>query len=241
MAIVLAVWGFIKLFFKLLKSVIQVLSGLIVFLGLYIPLFYVFFGLILLITTDFSFGGTGTDQILFYVGLGLSCIAALIISIRNLLVRPISSVFSSFRREEEPERRRSSPPDRRFRRYEDGGAREGYRREDGAYFYREDDSYGASLQAEDLRRAYSRNEYGDPSDFRSQFDPRSQRSYTEPYAPEWESRAASNVPIEREERPLVYYSKRRPGVLVKEYGDRFELFSESESGRRYIGTEYKDD
>ena len=106
MAIVLAVWGFLKLVFKLLKSVIQVLSSLIVFLGLYIPLFYVFFGLILLATTDFTFGGTGTDQMLYYIGLGLCCVASAIITIRNLLIRPISSVFAAFRKENVPTRSR---------------------------------------------------------------------------------------------------------------------------------------
>ena len=43
------------------------------------------------------------------------------------------------------------------------------------------------------------------------------------------------------ERPLIYYSQRRPGVLVKEYSDRFELFREDADGRHYIGTEYKDE
>ena len=43
------------------------------------------------------------------------------------------------------------------------------------------------------------------------------------------------------ERPLVYYSQRRPGVLVEEYSDRFELYREDASGRTHIGTEYKED
>ena len=40
---------------------------------------------------------------------------------------------------------------------------------------------------------------------------------------------------------MIYYSKRRPGILVNEYSDRFELYDESDGTRRFIGTEYKDE
>ena len=62
--ITLAVWWLVKMFFKLLKTIVEFLSTVIVFLGLYFPLFYIVFGLILLATTSFTFGGTGTYQLL---------------------------------------------------------------------------------------------------------------------------------------------------------------------------------
>ena len=87
-------WTVIKLIFKLLAVIVRVLASLIVFFGLYIPLFYGVFGIILLVATDFTFGGTGTDQVLYYVGFGLCCVASVIISVRNLIVRPLSAVFA---------------------------------------------------------------------------------------------------------------------------------------------------
>ena len=74
-------WTVIKLIFKLLAVIVRVLASLIVFFGLYIPLFYGVFGIILLVATDFTFGGTGTDQVLYYVGFGLCCVASVIISV----------------------------------------------------------------------------------------------------------------------------------------------------------------
>ena len=88
------IWTVIKLFFKLLAVLVKVLASLIIFFGLYIPLFYGVFGIVLLATTEFTFGGAGTDQVLYYIGFGLSCLAAVIISIRNLIVRPLSAVFA---------------------------------------------------------------------------------------------------------------------------------------------------
>ena len=243
MAIVLAVWGFLKLVFKLLKSVIQVLSSLIVFLGLYIPLFYVFFGLILLATTDFTFGGTGTDQMLYYIGLGLCCVASAIITIRNLLIRPISSVFAAFRKEDAPTRSRAyrdrdDEYDRR-RRYafeDEGTQRAEYRRRDGACFYREEDDFAYDGPSSRDRSSYQQRNERFSDDRNDDHAPVRER-YSAPadvHYPE----SGSNFGVER---PLIYYSKRRPGVLVKEYSDRFELFSEDRDGRRYLGTEYKED
>ena len=251
MAIVLAVWGFLKLFFKLLKTTIQVLSSLFVFLGLYIPLFYVFFGLILLAATDFTFGGTGTDQILYYIGLALCCVASAIITIRNLLVRPISSIFASFRKPKEPSY--SSDRDRSDRRPRyaieaESADRSEYRRRDGACFYREDDyGYGESYPSD---RSRDRGDfYGErrerPDEDRYE---RADRFPPFPDGPASRMDSYRDDPYrkdpyssERAEKPLVYHSKRRPGVLVKEYSDRFELFSDGANGVRYLGTEYKDE
>ena len=273
-AIGFAIWGFLKLVFKMLKTAIQVLSTLFIFLGLYIPLFYVFFGLILLATTDFTFGGTGPDQILYYIGLALSCVAAVIITIRNLLVRPISSLFESFRRKEEPERdprdrlERYPSADRRYALEGEGGSRAEYKRRDGACFYRDGDAYG------DPKRAYpneprrrSESEFGEPEPLYAGWEygaepygeqySESRDLWREPFSSPYSAGSEPNPSARRErrerrreqmnsypiasERPLVYYSKRRPGILVKEYSDRFDLFEDTVNGLRFLETEYKDD
>ena len=251
--IVLAVWGLLKAFAKLVTRFIQVLTGLIIFLGLYIPLFYVVFGIILLATTDFSFGGTGTNQILYYIGLALCCVATIIISVRNLLMRPISQIFAplieyrdEMRQSREAKRRGrgdayydseeeySDGNDRRYgkrgrdvRYYEDEASE---RPDDEPYYLREE---GKGRNRREDRRDYEESAGRRPYPYRTE---REDRRYDDRDYPAYGRRSAREA-----ERPLVYYSKRRPGVLVKEYSDRFELFEDAAGGERYLGTEYKDE
>ncbi|MBP5404999.1 MAG: hypothetical protein J6Y74_03530 [Clostridia bacterium] len=245
MALALAVWGALKLLFKGLKIVVEVLTSLVMFLGLYIPLFYVLFGLILLAATDFTFGGMGVNQILYYIGLALSCVAAVIISVRNLLVRPFSGVFKALRGPSK-DRYDDEDGDRRPRRgYDDEDERRG--------------EYGDRRRMDPYRegRPYDRGDFSPRDPYREDdgMDPYEEDGFSAPYGerayeggryprePRGYGRGDLGYPMPASEgeRPLVYYSKRRPGVLVKEYSDRFELFREDASGRTYIGTEYKED
>ena len=258
--ILLAVAGVFKLVGKIIKSLFEVLTGLVVFFGLYIPLFYLVFGLLLLGFTDFRFGGTGVYQILYYIGLGISCLAALIISIRNFFVRPLSHVFAPLRRHrEEAAERASREDDREY--YERGEGRRPYDRYDYDEEYRrdrrdyDDGYYGSSRRYADPAEGdpYDRNfspcGYGEGRSYSQEGYGYTRNDPRPPYRYEQggEEQGApygymGRRPMQEvQERPLIYYSKRRPGVLVKEYSDRFELFEEDATGRRFIGTEYKDD
>ena len=240
---------------KLLRAVIQVLASLIVFLGLYIPLFYLVFGIILLAATDFSFGGMGADQVMYYIGLALCCVAAVIIAVRNAIVRPISHVFQPLREYRE-EVSGARPSERDHREYEERYGEERYSRDerDRSVYqrradYREEpygrrNEYYADRYEEDnryadpLRDPYDRNEEGGREP--SRYEERATRYPYDRRDREYGGQERMREP--EPERPLIYYSRRRPGVLVKEYNDRFELFQESADGeRRYIGTEYKDE
>lgn len=246
-------WTVIKLIFKLLAVLVKVLASLLVFFGLYIPLFYGVFGIVLLATTEFTFGGTGTDQVLYYVGFGLCCVAAVIISVRNLIVRPLSAVFAPFTeyREEVRRARQGMKKDEE----EGAGAPKSYRDPRG-YDPRYGQQDGYPPYGEQYSDRYADGQpYGDYRPHAPYYEsPRA--PYEEPpaYRREETSPQGGYVPYREEdygrnsrpyapipERPLIYYSKRRPGVLVKEYSDRFELFEEAEGTRRYIGTEYKDE
>lgn len=285
--ILLIVWTVIKLVFKLIWVIVKVLATLFLFFGLYIPLFYSVFGIVLLATTDFTLGVMGTDQVLFYIGLGLCGVASIIITIRNLIVRPFSAIFAPFLeyrddvKKEHDKFRKDAPEqgasdDARGAPYEPYYGQNGYAPygdpyapqyppqypPQSAYPYSQDgqapysprhpydarqdyaprDAYGAEPRPTPPTPPYFGNGNGSdplryagvqaptPSDARP--DPYMQQPYASP-----QSRGFSPAP----ERPLIYYSKRRPGVLVKEYSDRFELFDESDGTRRYIGTEYKDE
>ncbi len=256
--ILVILWTVIKLVFKLLAVVVKVLASLIIFFGLYIPLFYGVFGIVLLATTEFTFGGVGTDQILYYIGLGLSCIAAVIISIRNLIIRPLSSVFAPFL-EYRDELKKSREKDEKDEKEEEKPQQQPYDpRGYDPYYYGQNgyyppyggspasgNPYDPSYGAPRPHAPYYQGE-AQPTD---NYAPRPLYGYGQSPAPYY---GGQEPPHENQngnggvyppvpERPLIYYSKRRPGILVKEYSDRFELFEETDGTRRYVGTEYKDE
>ena len=229
----LIIWSVVKLCFKLLGAIIQVLASLIVFFGLYIPLFYGVFGIVLLSVTDFTIGVMGTDQILYFIGFGLCGVAAVIISIRNLIVRPLSSVFAPLVEYREDVRRRKE--ERRLKKAQERGEEPPRSYDDGRREYYGQGGYEPNAVPYPYApRPYERDPYygGSVEGDASYYPP--QGGY-----PAYGEGGRGFAPAP--ERPLIYYSKRRPGVLVKEYSDRFELFDDSDGSRRYIGTEYKDE
>lgn len=284
--ILIIVWTVIKLIFKLIWVIVKILAALFIFFGLYIPLFYGVFGIALLAATDFVLGVLGTDQVLYFLGFGLSCLAAVIISIRNLIVRPISAIFAPFleyrddikkakeelsgKKEEEQNAQQQNAVGQNNPAYLNQQPYPGYGQPDymrNAY-PQQPYSYGYPSYYNDPRApypeadpyagGYANNYSGNPTGNNAPYYPQMTPHppyYSDRNAPQQDpyagrpgqpaypdpASAPSSVRAPMPERPLIYYSKRRPGVLVKEYTDRFELFEESEEGRRYIGTEYKDE
>ena len=255
--ILIIVWTVIKLLFKLLAVVVKILASLIIFFGLYVPLFYGVFGIVLLATTEFTFGGAGTDQVLYYIGFGLSGLAAVFISVRNLIVRPLSAVFAprlEYRDEvkKEREKNKKTEGEQAPAQYGDPRGYDPYYGR-GGYYPPYDPRRGGQQPYEGYAPYRPHAPYYE--DPRPQGDPYAPSSYygygqeapSQPYYPDDRAQNMSSDGYRDEgylpapERPLIYYSKRRPGVLVKEYSDRFELFEEVDGTRRYIGTEYKDE
>lgn len=301
-ALGVAVWAALKGVAKIIKVLITVLTNVIIFFGLYIPLFYGLFGVLLLALTDFTLGGTGTNQILYYIGLGLCFFASVIITVRTVFVRPISAIFEPLinlirdfrdrkaarRAEKEGYDEDLDPsdeyaPDRRDRyRDEDPYEREPLRYARGREYPAYEDRYAGYAPRDAYAPAPSRDPYAAPRDeydsmrdvyrqtapqddyyrdvpaYGEQRDPArttyepapeaDRRGYPDdraPYdrAPYGESRYPRfgiRPPREPEaERPLIYYSRRRPGILVEEYSDRFDLYREDVNGRVFVGREYK--
>ena len=298
--ILLIIWTVIKLFFKLLWVIVKILATLFLFFGLYIPLFYAVFGIVLLATTNFTLGGMGTDQVLYYIGLGLCGLASVFISIRNLIVRPISSIFAPFleyRDEIKKEKEKFGK--------EKGAEGENAAAQTSPYYDAYSGQggyppYGGQMYPPQYPSQYPPQYAQSAGQFPQNAQPYPPQSYAprQPYDYSGRTESVSRDPYyggegrngsvtspyyggqEREyppylsgvsmpqqsadrpmespypqsyppannagfipapERPLIYYSKRRPGILVKEYSDRFELYDESDGTRRYIGTEYKDE
>ncbi|MBQ2714427.1 MAG: hypothetical protein IJF76_02220 [Clostridia bacterium] len=105
----------LKFIFWLLKCIVTVLGDFIIFFGLYIPGLYLIFGALLVRFSNFSFTTPSTDLNLFFMGLGLSVLCAVIITIRNLVVKPFKAVFGKTK-EKTKENIKSRP---RFKKSED--------------------------------------------------------------------------------------------------------------------------
>ncbi|NCA66912.1 MAG: hypothetical protein EOM87_02485 [Clostridia bacterium] len=116
----IAIVAVVKALMFIFKVSVKTISNVIVFLGLYIPLFYSVFALIIYSMFSLDFNTLNLELILLLSGLGLSFLCSAIIAIRNLIVKPFKSIFVSansqefptYRREEQRyyERRRATTP-----------------------------------------------------------------------------------------------------------------------------------
>lgn len=95
--IITIIFFIIKILYWLLKAIVIILGDILIFFGLYIPGLYLLFGATLSRYLDFSMINPGTDRTLFFVGLGLCLVCAVIITIRNLIIKPFKTVFGNFK------------------------------------------------------------------------------------------------------------------------------------------------
>ncbi len=155
----------VKIVMYVFKITTKAIAHVIVYLGLYIPFFYCIFGLILFGVFGLDVETMNADMTLFLAGLALSAVCALIIAVKNILVKPFSSVFSYMQREnyptyQEEERRYYERKEGRGRRYYDSGSErtacrdtDNYpsagsamrERDDAADFGRRGESYGPKM------------------------------------------------------------------------------------------------
>lgn len=108
----------LKLLVGIFKGVIFVLSWSIVYLGLWVPFLYAIVGLVLFFTVQFNpFEWTTWGQ-LYFAGFIASVVAALIITVRNIILKPLKSVSDGYKNpvwkrnteKEEPVRETSRAP-----------------------------------------------------------------------------------------------------------------------------------
>ena len=85
----------LTIFWKVIKFVAEVIAKLIIYLGLWAPLLYLAYGgILMLIYKDFHMFSMDTNSIIYFVGLILCLIISLIITIKNLIVKPFKKIFS---------------------------------------------------------------------------------------------------------------------------------------------------
>lgn len=96
MASILAILMLIvKAIYKIVKLVVQILAYILVYFGLWIPAAYMLVCGILMLTGGLDITTVSISSVLFYIGLALTLLGSLIITIRHLILNPIKQLIES--------------------------------------------------------------------------------------------------------------------------------------------------
>ena len=85
--------GVLKLLFTVIKQFVRVTANVLVYFGLYVPFFYLLWGVVLSVLGAFSFAAISINSILFYVGLALCLGVSVCIFVRNYGRKPMSAAW----------------------------------------------------------------------------------------------------------------------------------------------------
>ena len=213
----------VEFFVFFCKVVYKVLS----FTGLWIPLLYALFGLILYWSLGFDPIRLDVWGTLYLCGMIACVLACAVILIKNVVVRPVKSVIRGYK----------NPVWRRGRDV----------KSETVASYKTDKRYSPPELSDFRPERDSTVEYLAPVvDFAEKNDLETRRAQYSLY-PDWLPKIQDEAPQSRpvmvssdgKETPKTYYSKLDPKVLVYEYEDRFELYRESGGQRIQIGVEFK--
>ena len=208
---------FCKVVFKFLKIT-----------GLWIPLLYVLFGLILYWTLGFDPIQLDVWGTLYLCGMIACVLACAVILVRNVIVRPVKSIVRGYKN-----------PVWRKKKYD--VPTESVRAD------KLDKTYSPPPISDYAEQKDSTVEYLAPiEDFVDKNDEelrRAQYSLYKDWLPKIEEIEAQNNPkmvsVETKDAPKVYHSALQPDVIVHEYSDRFELYKERGGELVQIGVEFK--
>lgn len=84
--------GILRLTYTVIKETVKILAQIIVYFGLYVPLFYFITGAIMVSMGYFRFDVIDVDSILFYVGLGMCGAVSVVITIKSRQRDSVSSI-----------------------------------------------------------------------------------------------------------------------------------------------------
>ena len=190
-----------KIIFKFLKI-----------FGLWIPLLYAFFGLILYWAFGFNPFNFDTLGTLYLCGAIACVIGSAIIAVSNVIVKPARSIIKGFKN---PVWKKKEPEE-----YENVDKAEVIKadKRDEKYNPPKIEKYVESDE-EKMEKLFLPN-----GDFAEDSSDKRYASFPD-WLPDVDDSGDSHVvSVPHNEIPLVYFSKLEPDILVHEYSDRFELF-----------------
>ncbi len=118
-----------KAIYKIVKFALNILAHIFVYFGLWIPGIYLLICSILILTGGLDPKVINTNSIIFYIGLAITMLGSLIITVRHLIIQPIHQVLESERakrelweRKEKEKRQKlyEKNPIKYFKKYEGG-------------------------------------------------------------------------------------------------------------------------
>ncbi|HKL74153.1 MAG TPA: hypothetical protein VJ903_04610 [Clostridia bacterium] len=203
----------------------RILAKILVLFGLWIPLIYAIFGVILYYVFHFNPFDFSLYSTLYLSGAAACVVSCLIISIRNIVLRPAKSVYEGYKHPlwERHREKNIEAEEAEFAEYvvkkrgeklapqgiDDFSTRK-YRKKEVDYL----------LPATDFRP--------DDNDETADTDIISNENFAYNVNYSQNNNGFFNkdllAPVIRAEKPKVYFSKLEPELLVHEYSDRFELF-----------------
>ena len=195
-------FGIFGMIASVLTKIVDVIAAVVVYLGLYIPMFYLIVVLGLWLWGGLIFEPS-LGLTLFYVGLAISLMCSVVLTLRHLIFEPFGRYLD--KKEEE----------RLVRQARRDNAVRSKRRRD--------------KRADDRSKA-DRQRHADSERYADRYDPRRDeyhRAGTERERPPYR------------ERPMVYRSTRDSSLIIYEYGDRFDVYRETDRGLRQIDTKWK--
>lgn len=217
----LLIGTFIRTLIMVVEFLSRILAKILVLFGLWIPLIYAIFGVILYYVFHFNPFDFSLYSTLYLSGAAACVVSSLIISIRNIVVKPARSVYEGYKHPlwERNREKKIEQEEAEFAEYVlkkrgdtlapeqiDDFSTKRYKKKKVEYLLPGDDFSNNSSEnfdiSTDRKLAYNVN-FND----NRYFNP-------EPM---------SLAPI-KAEKPQVYFSKLEPELLVHEYSDRFELF-----------------
>lgn len=113
----------IKGIIRLFKLLFLVIADILLYFGLWVVGAYMLFAVCLMIWLGLDLNIAGVDTNLFYFGLALACLCSLIISVRNLILKPFKEFVEAQQVKSEYKRRK-----------EESAKRELYRRRPNKYY-----------------------------------------------------------------------------------------------------------
>ncbi len=220
-----------------LGFILKVICKACTLLGLWIPIVYSLFGVALYLIFKFNPFNFDTLGTLYLCG-GIACIiGAAIIAVRNLIVRPVKSIYNGYKhplweKAEDVKTIEKKEAESRWSRYKKEKETEKF--------------LPPEVPQWENTAAERKVDYGSLLAPLDDFDEVLKEERSEKISLDWlpkrSNKETEKVNIVAEtptEKPQVYFSVLEPDILVHEYSDRFELYRVNGHKTTPVGVEYK--